>query len=126
MGFVIRTRPGCFEPNADVLVDEERGQVNVTLELAGADPESIAVALDDRELAIAGRRPERRRGSFVQKEIAYGDFGKRIYLPVPVERGEAAASFADGILTIVLAVAPTAYFQTARTELRIMVKRTHP
>jgi HSP20 family protein len=129
MDFVIRTRLGRLEPNADVFLDEERGQVVVTLELAGADPETLSIALDDRELAIAGRRSERvrpgRGGSFVQKEIAHGEFGKHIALPVPVEYENAAASFVDGMLTIVLPIAATAYLQIPRTELRIMVTRTH-
>ena len=88
-------------------MDEERGQVVVTVELAGADPENLTVALDDRRLAIAGRRSERARpgrgGSFVQKEIACGEFGKQIHLPVAVEYESAAASFVDGMLVIVLA-----------------------
>jgi HSP20 family protein len=129
MDFVIRTRLGRLEPNADVFLDEERGQVVVTLELAGADPESLTVALDDRSLAIEGRRLERvrpgRGGSFVQKEIACGEFGKQIHLPVPVEYESAVASLVDGMLTIVLPIAATAYLQIPRTELRIMVTRTH-
>jgi HSP20 family molecular chaperone IbpA len=129
MDFVIRTRLGPVEPNADVFVDEERGHVVVTVEIAGADPDSLSVALDDRHLAIAGRRPERvrpgRTGSFVQKEIACGEFGKQIHLPVPVEYENALASLVDGMLTIVLPIAATAYLQIPRTELRIMVTRTH-
>jgi HSP20 family molecular chaperone IbpA len=128
MDFVIRTRLGRLEPNADVFVDEERGQVVVTIELAGADPDTLTVALDDRHLAIAGRRPERvrpgRSGTFVQKEIACGDFGKQIDLPVPVEYVNAAATLVDGMLTVVLPIAATAYLQIPRTELRVMVTRT--
>jgi HSP20 family molecular chaperone IbpA len=126
--FVVRARPGCFEPNADVFIDEEGGQIVVTLELAAADPESIVVALDGNHLVVAGRRIERarmRRGSFAQKEIAYGDFAKRISLPAAVEHLDAAASLSDGLLVVALPLAPDAYFQTARTELRIMVKRIH-
>jgi HSP20 family molecular chaperone IbpA len=127
MDFILRTRLGRFEPNADVFVDEDRGQVIVTLELAGADPESLGIGLDGHDLVVAGRRPERarRRGSFVQKEIASGDFGRRIHLSVPVEYENAAASYADGVLVIVLPISPTAYRPTTRTELRILVKRTH-
>ena len=128
MDFVIRTRLGRLEPNADVFVDEERGQVVVTIELAGADPDTLTVALDDRHLAIAGRRPERvrpgRGGTFVQKEIACGDFGKQIDLPVPVEYVNAAATLVDGMLTVILPIAATAYLQIPRTELRVMVTRT--
>jgi HSP20 family protein len=129
MDFVLRTRLGRMEPNADVFVDDERGHAVVTLELAGADPDSLTVSIDDRRLVVTGRRPERvrpgRGGSFVQKEIAWGEFGKQIHLPVPVEYESAVASFVDGVLTIVLPIAATAYLQIPRTELRIMVTRTH-
>ena len=67
-----------------------------------------------------------RRGSFAQKEIADGDFAKRIQLPVPVEYDGIAASYDDGVLVIVLPIATTAYRATARTELHILVKRTRP
>ncbi len=126
MDFVLRPRLG-FEPNADVFVDEERGQVVVAVEVAGADPESLRVSVDDRYLMIAGRRAEIvnfRRGSFIQKEIAYGAFAKRIALPVAVDFSDIVAQYADGVLVIALPVSPTAYLPTARTEIRIIVKRT--
>ena len=125
MDFVIRSRV-CFEPNADVFVDEGRDAVVVTVEAAGADPESLRVSIDDeRHLLITGRRPrgDTRVGSFVQKEIAYGEFAKRVHLPVPVEYGDASATFADGVLTIALRVAQTPYRPTERTEIRMVVKR---
>ena len=126
MDFVVRSRLG-FEPNADVFVDEERGQVVVAVEIAGADPDSLRVSVDDRHLSITGRRAEAfhpRRGSFVQKEIAYGAFGKRIALPVAVDFGDVVAHYADGVLVIALAISPTAYLPTTRTEIRMIVKRT--
>ena len=126
MDFVLRPRLG-FEPNADVFVDEERGQVVVAVEVAGADPESLRVSVDDRYLTITGRRAEAvnfRRGSFIQKEIAYGAFAKRIHLPVAVDFSDIVAQYADGVLVIALPVSPTAYLPTARTEIRMIVKRT--
>jgi HSP20 family protein len=128
MEFVIRSRIATLEPNADVFVDEERDRVVAIVEVAGADPDSLRVAVDERHLHIAGRRQEPlrlRSGSFVQKEIAYGEFAKRIHLPVAVEFDGVAASYADGLLIVALPVAATAYRPTARTELRILVKRTH-
>lgn len=128
MEFVVRTRVGAFEPNADVFVDEEERRVVAVVEVAGASPESLRIAVDERYLLISGRRFEAvrlRRGSFVQKEIAYGDFIKRIHLPVAVEFEGVAASYDDGLLIVVAPIAATAYLPTARTELHIMVKRTH-
>jgi HSP20 family protein len=128
MEFVLRSRLGSFAPNADVFIDEEGRRVVVVIEVAGADPETLRVAFDERYLIAAGRRHESahlRCGSFIQKEIQQGEFVKRIELPVPVEYEGVAASYGDGLLTIVAPIAATAYMPTARTQLRIMVKRTH-
>src|SRR5579871_4549539 len=128
MEFVLRTRLVTFQPNADVFVDDEGCRVVVVVEVAGADPESLSVGLDERYLVVAGRRfgsARRRRGSFVQKEIVTGDFVKRIPLPVAVEYEGVAATYEDGMLVVVAPLAATAYMPTARTELRVMVKRTH-
>jgi HSP20 family protein len=128
MDFVLRTKLGTFEPNADVFVDEDGGRVVAIVEVAGADADTLRVGVDERHLYIGGRRLEAvrlRNGSFVQKEIAYGEFAKRIHLPVAVEYDQIAASYADGLLIIALPVAATAYRPTARTELHILVKRTH-
>ena len=101
---------------------------SAVIEVAGADPERLRVGLDERYLVVAGRRQESarlRRGSFVQKEIVQGEFLKRIPLPVAIEYEGVAASYEDGLLIVVAPIAATAYLPTARTELHVMVKRTH-
>lgn len=127
MEFIVHTRLG-FEPNADVFIDEERGQMVVTVEVAGADPESLRIAIDDRYLLISGRRSHPipfGRGSLIQKEIAYGSFAKRIALPVAVDLLEdASAGYADGVLVIALPVSPGVRLPSTRTEIRMIVKRT--
>ncbi|MGC1381223.1 MAG: Hsp20/alpha crystallin family protein [Candidatus Baltobacteraceae bacterium] len=126
MEFVVRTRLGSFQPNADVFVDEEGRRVVFIIELAGADPDSLRIGVDERDLLIAGRRSEAvrlRYGSFVQKEIAHGEFVKRIALPVAVEYEAVTATYEDGLLIVVAPIAATAYMPTARTELHIIVKR---
>ena len=128
MEFVLRGRLGTFEPNVDVFVDEDGRQVVAVFDVAGADPESLAVGFDEQYLYVRGRRREAvrlRHGSFVQKEIASGDFSRRIGLPVAVEYEGAAASYVDGLLIVALPIAVTAYRRPARTELHILVKRTH-
>jgi HSP20 family protein len=129
MEFVARTRLGSFQPNADVFVDEEGRRVVVVVEIAGADPESLRVGLDERCLLVAGRRPEvarPRRGTFLQKEIVQGEFLKKIRLPVAIEYEGVGASYEDGLLVVVAPIAATAYMATARTELHVIVKRMHP
>ncbi|MFZ1017434.1 MAG: Hsp20/alpha crystallin family protein [Candidatus Cybelea sp.] len=128
MEFVVRPRPGAFAPNADVFVDEDQRRLVVVVEVAGADPESLRVVFDERSLVIGGRRREAarlRRGSFAQKEIAHGDFVKRIPLPVAIEYERIVATYEDGFLLVLAPIAATAYLPTARTELHILVKRTH-
>lgn len=128
MEFIVRPRLGAFEPNADVVVDEEHGTVVVAVEAAGADPETLRVVVDDRSLVISGVRSETtriRRGSFIQKEISYGSFAKRVNLPVAVDLlGDAQAEYADGVLVITLPISSTAYLPASRTEIRMIVKRT--
>jgi HSP20 family protein len=128
MEFVVRTRTGAFQPNADVFIDEDQCRVVAVVELAGADPDSLRIGFDQRSLIIGGRRRAAARlqsGSFVQKEIARGEFLKRIVLPVAVEYERIAASYEDGLLIVVAPIAATAYLPTARAELHILVKRTH-
>ena len=129
MEFVVRTRLGAFSPNADVVVDEDEGRIVAVMEIAGADPQALRIEFDGRNLTIAGRRREAvrfRHGSFAQKEIAHGEFIKRIALPLPVEPEGITASYADGFLVVVAPIAETAYLPTARTEMHVIVKRIHP
>ena len=124
----MRTRFATFQPNADVFIDEDERRLVAVIELAGADPESLRIAFDERYLLVTGRRIEAarlRRGSFLQKEIAQGEFLKRIPLPVAIEYERLAASYEDGLLIVVAPVSVTAYMPTARTELHVLVKRTH-
>jgi HSP20 family molecular chaperone IbpA len=123
---VLRSR-GVWEPNADVVIDDTARMLVVRVELAGADSESLRVFVDERHLFIAGRRADGARlrtGSFLQKEIADGEFVKKIHLPVSVQYGEVTATYADGMLTIALPIAATEYIPASRTEIRMIVKRT--
>lgn len=115
-----------WEPNADVVIDDDARSLVVRVELAGADSESLRVFVDERHLFISGRRSDTarlRNGSFLQKEIADGEFVKKIALPVGVQYGEVTATYADGMLTIALPVAVPEYRPATRTEIRMIVKR---
>lgn len=128
MEFVVRPRLASFSPNADVIVDDDGRRVVAIVEVAGADPESLRVVYGDRGLVISGRRRDRvarSYGSFLQKEIALGEFVKRIPLPVVLEYEHIAATYEDGLLVVTAPIAATAYLPTARTELHILIKRTH-
>jgi HSP20 family molecular chaperone IbpA len=118
---------GRFEPNTDVFIDEARGRMVVHVELAGSDGDELRVAIDDGLLYIMGSRTDRaenRSASILQKEILYGEFYKRIRLPLPVDDSGASATYRDGILTIELPLAAHERFPVVRTEIRMTVKRT--
>lgn len=127
MDSLVRFRArAVWEPNTDVVLDEPARLVLVRVELAGADSESLRVFVDERHLFIAGRRSETARlraGSFLQKEIADGQFVKKLHLPVAVQYGDVTATYDDGMLTIALPIAVTEYIPATPTELRITVKR---
>ncbi|MEO6913425.1 MAG: Hsp20 family protein, partial [Candidatus Baltobacteraceae bacterium] len=85
------------------------------------------IDVDERHLFIIGRRVDVARftcGSFLQKEIASGEFVKQLHLPVAVRYEDVNATYADGILTVFLPVSATDYIPTTRTEIRMIVKRT--
>lgn len=126
MDLVILRSRAVWEPNADVVIDDDARTLVVRVELAGADSESLRVFVDEHHLFISGRRSDTARlrlGSFLQKEIADGEFVKKIALPVGVQYGEVTATYADGMLTIALPIAATGYIPATRTEIRMIVKR---
>ena len=121
-------RPVRFNPNTDVFYDAEGGRVVVHVEVAGADPESLAVALDGDELSITGARIDRSwtghaADSILQKEIEYGPFAKRLRLPTPIDVEAASASYQDGILTITLPLSTADVRPRTRVECRMTVRR---
>lgn len=126
MDFLLLRGRGSWEPNADVVIDEEAKLAVARVELAGVDSDNLRVFADERFLFIVGRRAETvrlRNGSFLQKEIADGEFVKRIRLPVRVAHADVSATYADGMLTIALPIAAAQYASPARTEIRMTVKR---
>jgi HSP20 family protein len=125
--FAPRCGHGRFEPNTDVHFDENERAVVVHVELAGADADTLRVEFDDAYLIIAGSRAPRdisRDASLLRKEIQYGEFLKRIPLPVPVREDGASATFRDGILTIHLPLSEAQKYPIVRTEIRMTVRRT--
>ena len=122
-----RSRAGRFEPNADVYLSVDGTSMLVNVEIAGAEPADLRVMVEERRLYILGRRSERERdarGSLLLKEIAYGEFAKKIHLPVAVAYDDASASYRDGMLTIRLPISENSLLPTHRTEIRMTVRRT--
>jgi HSP20 family protein len=125
--FARRARPGGFEPNADLYLSPDGTTLVVAVEIAGADPSELRVMVEERRLYILGRRIERERearAAMLRKEIVYGEFVKKLLLPIAVAYDEATAAYRDGILTIKLPVSESARPPERRIEIRMNVRRT--
>ena len=99
-----------FRPLIDVFRTDDPPTLTVVVELAGVDPAEVELAVTDGVLAIFGKRVrERVPGRVYQHiEIDYGAFGRRIPLSEPVDADAAEATYARGLLTVVLPVATRA------------------
>lgn len=82
--------------------------LTVEMDVAGADPEAIDVALADDLLVVRGvrRRAGAGRRVYQHAEIAWGPFERRVRLGVAVDPSSATAGCENGILRITLPLAP--------------------
>src|SRR5688572_18445028 len=96
-----------FRPPVDCFHTDEPPQLTIVVELAGVEPESVAVAIEERALTISGerRRPRVEGQVYQQMEIEYGAFSRTINLLDDVDATAAGASFERGLLTITLPIA---------------------
>ncbi len=94
----------------------------IVVELSGVEPSAVTIEIEGAEVAITGSRapmrpqaaspatpvgaatPERSGGAIecLQIEIPFGEFERRLVLPVAVDARSATADFADGTLTVTL------------------------
>jgi HSP20 family protein len=96
-----------FRPAVDCFHTDEPHQLTIVVELAGVDPESVAVAIEERALTISGerRRPRVDGQVYQQMEIEYGAFSRTLNLLEDVDGAAAGASFERGLLTVTLPIA---------------------
>ena len=96
-----------FRPAVDCYVTDEPPQLVIVVELAGVDPDTIELSVEERALTISGSRPRPRVPGQVyqQAEIEYGRFQRRIPLERDIDTAAASAGYAAGMLTITLPLA---------------------
>jgi HSP20 family protein len=94
----------AFRPNADVYLSKSENAAIVRLELAGIDPQTVALEIEGRALLVRGTRidPEAYDKVYHQMEVSYGLFERQLLLPVEVDARDAKAYYEDGFLRIVL------------------------
>ena len=88
-------------PHIDVYETEDAFIVKV--ELAGVGKEDVRIFVDDRVVAISGKRTddcEEDRKHFHLAEISYGTFLRKIELPADLDNEKVSARFDRGLLKI--------------------------
>ena len=96
-----------FRPAVDCFETADPRQLVIVVELAGVDPASVEITVEERVLTIAGQRTRSRIPGQVyqQAEIEYGAFGRRLPLAHDVDPARASASYEQGLLRITLPIA---------------------
>lgn len=91
-----------FVPAVDVLYLDEPPRAVVRADLAGVDPERLALEIRGRQLIIAGERRSAEPGARVyqQLEIEQGVFRRVVELGADVVADDARAAYDDGILRV--------------------------
>jgi HSP20 family protein len=97
-----------FRPAVDCFATADPPQLVIVVELAGVDPASIQLAVQNRALIVSGNRQRPREPGQVyqQAEIEYGPFERRLPLEQDVDADAASASYEAGMLRITLPLAP--------------------
>jgi HSP20 family protein len=96
-----------FRPPVDCYRSTKHSQFVVFVELAGVDPNELTVAVESRELVIAGeRRRDREEGRVYQlMELEDGPFERRIPLAPDVDVAGGTARYERGLLSVVFPLA---------------------
>jgi HSP20 family protein len=99
---------GGFRPHADCFRTEDPPELTVVVELPGIDPDRVELVVGDGELVVSGERVRPRCAGQVyqQVELDYGPFRRRIALGGDVDVANARATYAKGMLKVVLPLAP--------------------
>jgi HSP20 family protein len=114
-------RPG-FRPQVDCFRSDDPPVVMVFVELPGVDPANVSIVATPRALIIGGDRPRPKDcGHYLQMEIEYGPFERKVVLNEDVDPDRATASYERGILRITLPIAPR---PTVQERVAIKVRAT--
>lgn len=94
--------------STDVYLTDHPATLNVTVDIAGLDPQTLEVILDGDILTIRGgrRRPvETGRRVYQHVEIDWGPFERRVRIGTPVDPASATVTYDRGLLQIALPLA---------------------
>jgi HSP20 family protein len=93
-----------YMPTMDVF--ERDGDLVVKLELPGIDPgKDVTIEVREGVLVIKGERrqeKEVKEEAYYRMEASYGAFERRIDVPEGIDDGDISATYADGVLEVVI------------------------
>jgi HSP20 family protein len=98
-----------WQPKVDVT--EDKDAVTVKAEVPGVEQDDLSVSLQDGVLTIKGEKEaekEEKDKQYHRVERTYGAFVRALRLPAAVDSEKVAATFKNGVLTVVLPKAPEA------------------
>jgi HSP20 family protein len=84
------------------ITEDERGYV-IKAPVPGFKPEDVEVTFSDGVLSINARHKEERQekeGTYLRREVVYGNFQRQIALPGDVKGENIKASFENGVLSV--------------------------
>jgi HSP20 family protein len=90
-----------LEPRLDLTENEK--DLKVTVELPGVDPKNVEVSFREGNLVIKGEKKaerEEKQETTYRSERVFGAFERVIALPAAVDQAKIAASYKNGVLTI--------------------------
>lgn len=110
-----RSRPRTWRPPTDVYETDDA--VIVKIEIAGMNPDDIAISFIDRELVVRGnRRDVDEKQSFHCLEIPYGEFQTEVFLPGAHDDSKIEAKYVHGFLYITLPKSKQEHRVTVRVQ----------
>jgi HSP20 family protein len=99
----------AMAPRIDV--KETDAELKVEAELPGVDEKDVEVLLEDGRLTVRGEKKQEReekKENYHLHERSYGSFARSIPLPFDVDPDKVKATFAKGVLTVVVPKPPEA------------------
>ena len=100
-----------FAPAVESYLDKEGKKYFCRVSLSGVDPKDVQIHVQGNVLTITGERKFARTVKDVEmleKEIAYGKFGREMTLPEGVNAEKMFAEYVDGVLKITAPVSVAA------------------
>ena len=97
------TTAGAWAPALDVEEDED--QFTLFVELPGIDPDDVDITLEENVLTFTGERTfygDRDAERFRRVERRFGTFHRAVRLPDRVDGERVEATYAHGLLTVVV------------------------